>query len=182
MGSLLERCNRQLLVYKKECENYQVLGSIESFTLPLNKLAAQMEKFLEEHDDSPVRNAVLEFYFEISHFLLIYDKVDDKYVMYSEIQKDGGFMLKLFCVDPSGNLTECMMRARSSILFSATLLPIQYYKGLLGGGVEDYEVYATSVFSPERKGLFIGSDITSKYTRRGPGEYFRAASYIKEII
>ena len=181
MGSLLERCNRQLLVYKKECENYQVLGSIESFILPLNKLAAQMEKFLEEHDDSPVRNAVLEFYFEISHFLLIYDKVDDKYVMYSEIQKDGGFMLKLFCVDPSGNLTECMMRARSSILFSATLLPIQYYKGLLGGGVEDYEVYATSVFSPERKGLFIGSDITSKYTRRGPGEYFRAASYIKEI-
>ena len=181
MGSLLERCNRQLLVYKKECENYQVLGSIESFILPLNKLAAQMEKFLEEHDDSPVRNAVLEFYFEISHFLLIYDKVDDKYVMYSEIQQDGGFMLKLFCVDPSGNLTECMMRARSSILFSATLLPIQYYKGLLGGGVEDYEVYATSVFSPERKGLFIGSDITSKYTRRGPGEYFRAASYIKEI-
>lgn len=181
MGSLLERCNRQLLVYKKECENYQVLESIDPFILALNKLAAQMEKFLEDHDDSPVRKAVLEFYFEVSHFLLIYDKVDDKYVIYSEMQKEGSFMLKLFCVDPSGNLMECMMRARSSILFSATLLPIQYYKGLLGGGEEDYEVYATSVFSPDKKGLFIGSDITSKYTRRGPGEYFRAASYIKEI-
>lgn len=181
MGSLLERCNRQLLIYKKECENYRVLESIESFIQAVNKLAAQMEKFLEDHDDSPVRKAVLEFYFEISHFLLIYDKLNDKYVIYDEMQRDGSFMLKLFCVDPSGNLEECMMRARSSILFSATFLPIQYYKGLLGGGEEDFEVYASSVFSPEKRGLFIGSDITSKYTRRGPGEYFRAASYIKEI-
>lgn len=181
MASLLERCNRQLLTYKKECEDYRILESIDSFILAVNKLAAQMEKFLEDHDDSPVRKKVLEFYFEISHFLLIYDKLNDKYVIYDEIQKDGSFLLKLFCVDPSGNLEECMMRARSSILFSATFLPIQYYKGLLGGGPEDYEVYASTVFSPERRGLFIGSDITSKYARRGPGEYFRAASYIKEI-
>ncbi len=181
MASLLERCNRQLLTYKKECGNYRILESVDPFILALNKLAAQMEKFLEDHDDSPVRKSVLEFYFEISHFLLVYDKINDKYVIYDEMQKDGSFTLKLFCVDPSGNLEERMMRARSSILFSATFLPIQYYKGLLGGGAEDYEVYASTVFSPERRGLFIGSDITSKYTRRGPGEYFRAASYIKEI-
>lgn len=181
MGSLLERCSRQLLNYKKECETYKVLESIDPFILVVNKLAAQMERFLEDHDDSPVRKAVLEFYFEISHFLLIYDKLDDKYVIYDEMQNDGSFLLKLFCVDPSGNLEECMMRARSSILFSATFLPIQYYKSLLGGEKDDYEVYAASVFSPKKRGLFIGSDITSKYTRRGPGEYFRAASYIKEI-
>lgn len=181
MGSLLERCNRQLLAYKKECETYRVLESIDPFILAVNKLAAQMERFLEDHDDSPVRKAVLEFYFEISHFLLIYDKLNDKYVIYDELQNDGSFLLKLFCVDPSGNLGECMMRARSSILFSATFLPIQYYKSLLGGEKDDYEVYAASVFSPKKRGLFIGSDITSKYTRRGPGEYFRAASYIKEI-
>ena len=181
MASLLERCNRQLLLYKKECESYRVWESIEPFIQALNKLSSRMEKFLEEHDDSPVRKAVLEFYFEISHFLLIYDKLNDKYVIYGEMQEDGSFLLKLFCVDPSGNLGECMMRARSTVLFSATFLPIQYYKGLLGGGEGDYEVYASSVFSPEKRGLFIGSDITSKYTRRGPGEYFRAASYIKEI-
>ena len=181
MASLSERCNRQLLGYKKVCENYQILESIEPFMQALNKLASRIEKFLEEHDDNPVRKAVLEFYFEISHFLLIYEKLDDKYVIYAEMQEDGNFTLNLFCVDPSGNLEECMMRARSSILFSATLLPITYYKALLGGNEEDYEVYASSVFSPKKRGLFIGSDITSKYTRRGPGEYFRAASYIKEI-
>ncbi len=181
MSSLLERCNRQLLVYKKECESYRILESADAFVSAVNRLSSRMEKFLEDHDDSPVRKAVLEFYFEISHFLLIYDKLNDKYVTYTEMQPEGSFMVKLFCVDPSGNLRECMMRARSSILFSATLLPIQYYKGLLGGTEEDYEVYARSVFPPERKGLFIGSDITSKYTRRNRQEYLRAACYIKEI-
>ena len=62
------------------------------------------------------------------------------------------------------------------------LLPIQYYKRLLGGDKEDYEVYARSVFDPERKGLFIASDVTSRYTRRSSSEYDNIAAYIWKII
>ena len=75
-----------------------------------------------------------------------------------------------------------MMRGRSTILFSATLLPIQYYKTLLGADEGDYEVYAKSVFRPEKLGLYISSDVTSKYTRRGSKEYYRIASYIHNIV
>ena len=74
-----------------------------------------------------------------------------------------------------------MQRGRSSILFSATLLPIQYYKKLLGGTKEDYEVYAKSTFNPAKKGLFIGNDVTSKYTRRNDNEYRTIALYIDKI-
>lgn len=69
-----------------------------------------------------------------------------------------------------------------TILFSATLLPIQYYKTLLGAEEGDYEVYARSVFCPDKLGLYIGSDVTSRYTRRGDTEYYRIASYIHNII
>jgi len=182
MANLLEKCNRQLLLYKKECDHYQVLEHMEPFILALNKLFSCMQKYLEEHDESPVRKEVLEFYFEISHFLLMYEKLDDKYVIYTEMESDGSFVLKLFCVDPSTNLQECMIRGRSSILFSATLLPIQYYKSLLGGTPEDYEVYAKSVFDRKKCGLFLAGDVTSKYTRRNVQEYIRIASYIKEIV
>ena len=65
-----------------------------------------------------------------------------------------------------------MQRARSTVLFSATLLPIQYYKSLLGGEKEDFEVYAKSTFNPKKKALYIGSDVTSKYSRRSPKEYY----------
>ena len=39
---------------------------------------------------------VMDFYFELRNFLNIYDLVDEHYVMYSELEADGRFMLKLF--------------------------------------------------------------------------------------
>lgn len=178
----LERCNKEMLALKKECEGYRVETSISSFALALGRLNSAMEDYLEDNEESPVRKAVLEFYFEVSHFLSIYELVDENYVTYSEMESDGSFILKLFCVNPSKNLQECMMRGRSTILFSATLLPIQYYKTLLGAEEGDYEVYAKSVFRPEKRGLYIGSDVTSKYTRRSEMEYYNIASYIHEIV
>ena len=68
------------------------------------------------------------------------------------------------------------------MLFSATLLPIQYYKQLLGAQEGDYEVYAKSVFDSRRKGLFIANDVTSKYSRRNDMEYYHIASYIYRIV
>ena len=129
-----------------------------------------------------VRKEVLDFYFEVMHFLDMYERVDENYVTYSELREDGHFILKLFCVNPSVNLRECMGRGRSTILFSATLLPIEYYKALLGAEEGDYEVYARSVFDPGRKKLLVGSDVTSKYSRRTEEEYRHIARYIYEIV
>ena len=181
MEKHLEKCNRQLLELKRECENYEIVEMIDPFVQAVNRLSGVMEEYLENHEDSPVREKVLEFYFEVSHFLDIYERVDKHYVTYTQFGEDGKFGLKLFCVDPSENLRECMDRANSTILFSATLLPIQYYKKLLGGKAEDYEVYAKSTFQPEKKGLFIARDVTSRYSRRSDMEYYRIASYIHEI-
>lgn len=178
----LDKCNRELLALKRECENYKLEDSIDAFVRSLMRLSSAIDDYLEDHEDSPVRKDILEFYFEISHFLEMYELVDENYVTYSELESDGSFILKLFCVNPAKNLRECMMRGRSTILFSATLLPIQYYKTLLGADEGDYEVYAKSVFQPEKLGLYIGSDVTSKYTRRGSEEYYRIASYIHNIV
>ncbi len=180
----LERCNRELLLLKRECENYVYLDEeeMEPFVRALLRLSAIMEAYLEEHEESPVRKEVLDFYFEISHFLLINDGLDSNYVIYTQMESDGGFTIRLFCVNPSRNLQECMMRGRSSILFSATLLPIQYYKKLLGAEEGDYEVYARSVFDPRKRGLFIACDVTSRYTRRSETEYFNIAAYIHRIV
>ena len=75
-----------------------------------------------------------------------------------------------------------MQKACSSILFSATLLPVQYYKELLAGTEEDYEVYAKSVFNPDKRGILIANDVTSKYTRRSDSEYLKIARYIDSIV
>ncbi|HKM04258.1 MAG TPA: ATP-dependent DNA helicase [Lachnospiraceae bacterium] len=182
MEKLLEKCNKELLFLKRECETYAVNPYIEPFVISLNRLCSVIDKYLEDHDDGEVRKKVLEFYFIITHFLATYELLDDNYVIYTEMESDGCFALRLFCVNPSVNLKMCMAKGRSSVLFSATLLPIQYYKNLLGGDELDYEVYAQSTFAPNKKALIIGSDVTSKYSRRSDMEYHNIASYIQKII
>lgn len=182
MEKQLEHCNKELLLLKRECTTYIKNPFIDGFVMKLQRLSATMEKFLEEADDGQVRKKVLEFYFEISHFLAMYELIDDNYVVYCELDSEGSFYVRLFCVNPSNNLMECMARGRSSILFSATLLPIQYYKLLLGGREEDYEVYADSTFDPNKRGLFIGSDVTTKYTRRTEHEFDKIVKYIFNIV
>ena len=180
----LEKCNKEMLVLKKECEDCRILDSVERLILPLGRLREKMESYLEESEDGevPEKEPLLDLYFKIKHFLEIYELVDDKYVKYSQRSENGDFLVKLFCVDPSTNLKECMQKGRSSVLFSATFLPIQYYKTLLGGEEKDYEVYANSVFDPEKRGLFVANDVTSKYTRRSEEEFMKIAKYIQQIV
>lgn len=180
----LDKCNRELLALKRECESACLVDSIDGFVNALMRLYSTMSDYLEEQEESklPVRDSILDFYFEVSHFLDIYERLDEHYVKYTQLQEDGSFLLKLFCVNPRENLKECMGRGRSTILFSATLLPIQYYKELLGGDADDYEVYAKSVFNEEKRALFIANDVTSRYTRRSEEEYYRIARYIDEIV
>ena len=182
IASHLDKCNKALLELKRispECTKY---ASIESFIQVLNRLSSVMSEYLEDHSEGPFREEILLFYFDVSRFLTIYELLDDHYVIYGDYGEDGSFFVKLFCVDPSRNLSACMNRGVSTILFSATLLPIQYYKGLLGGIKEDFEIYAKSIFDPSRLGIYMGNDVTSRYSMRGPIMYKRIASYIDSVI
>lgn len=180
----LERCNKALLELKRECESCQVVQEIDDVMKELLRLHSVMDNYLDEQETEQIdiREGLVEFYFSICHFLDIYERVDENYVKYTQTGEDGSFVLKLFCVNPAVNLRECMRRGRSSILFSATFLPIQYYKRLLGGEAQDYEVYAKSVFNPEKRALLIANDVTSKYTRRSRQEFYNIACYINEIV
>ncbi len=180
----LEKCNKELLEIKRECEAYCIVESVDKLVQTLLRIQTVVESYLEETEETevPVREQLLDFYFKVCHFLDIYERMDEKYVKYAQLRADGSFLVKLFCVDPSGNLKECMQKGRSSVLFSATFLPIRYYKSLLGGEEQDYEVYANSVFDRKKRLLVIGKDVTSKYTRRSEQEFYNIAKYIKEIV
>lgn len=182
VAKLLDKCNKELLVMKRQCEDYRKEEGIDTFVNALIRMYAALDDFLDEHDSFPDKKEILEFFFGVAHFLNMYEIMDKNYVVYSQLMSDGDFMLKLFCVDPAENLKGCMQKGRSSILFSATLLPIQYYKRLLGGEPQDYEVYAKSTFQEEKKALFVANDVTSKYTRRSNDEFRRIARYIYEVV
>ena len=84
-------------------------------------------------------------------------------------------------MNPAGNLSSCLEQGRGAVFFSATLLPVNYYKELLTGNREEYAVYAHSPFPRENRLLLVASDVSSRYTRRNRREYERVAEYIRRI-
>lgn len=177
----LERCNRQLLELKRKCETYQVVESLGGLAVSLMNVMGEMESYLEELEDGGLRKEILDFYFQVRSFLYIYDLLDENYVMYTQHDEDGRFRVKLYCVNPAKNLQNCLDKGVSTIFFSATLLPVGYYKKLLSGRTEDYAVYAKTPFLPEQKKVILARDVSSRYTRRGPEEYGRIAEYIHQV-
>ncbi len=182
LAKQLEKCNKELLAMKRLCETYREEEMIAPFVMALTRAYSTMDEFLDEYESFDDREEVLELYFQMAHFLNMYEIMDESYVSYSQLLSDGNFMLKLFCVNPANNLKLCMRKGRSTILFSATLLPIQYYKKLLGGEEQDYEVYAKSTFAEEKRALLLARDVTSKYTRRSTDEFRKIARYLYEIV
>ena len=178
----LDKCNKAMLDFKRECENYSVCESVGVLTFYLMRLVSQMEEFFEKPREFPDKKTILDFYFELRNFVNIYDLVDENYVIYDEMQEDGRFMIKLFCVDPSKNLQKCIDKSVSTIFFSATLLPINYYKRLLSTKEDNYAIYAQSTFDETQRLLAFGRDVSTKYTRRGPAEYEKIARYIRAAI
>ena len=174
----LEECNKQMLALKRECEEYQILNSVGHIYLKLIALMGELEQYLEECTDPEIRKEVLDFYFQVRMFVNIYERVDENYLIYSELDGKGHFWIRLFCVNPSACLQEFLEKGNSAVFFSATLLPIHYYKNLLSTSKEDYAVYARSPFDVRRRLLLVGNDVSSKYTSRGEEMYRRYARYL----
>lgn len=186
----LERANRTMLAYKRECgeREYIYLEEISELVLHLERLYGHLEKFLDEHKEFEGREEVLDFYFGLIHFLNMYectaltDESDHGYYeVCGHIREDGSFTVRLMCINPSANLRNCMEKAVSTIFFSATLLPVNYYKLLLSGNTEDYAIYIDSPFDNANRKILAARDASSKYTRRNEREYKKIAEYIEKI-
>ena len=149
-----------------------------------SKTSAEASVPLTENNEDSKRgfsDEFLQFYFDLLRFIDICDRIDARYRIYVEKTETGDIRLKLLCVDPSRNLSEYLSYGRASVFFSATLLPVTYYMDLLAGGRDVYSVYASSVFDPEKLGVFVDTAVTSRYAKRGVEEYRKIAEHIRGI-
>lgn len=182
--SALERVNRVLLSYKRQCEDkpYNIMETTADLEIQLMKLRSYMEKYMEHHREFENRDIVLDFYFELINYMNVVERLDECYRIYGRVDEDGEFRVHLMCINPSNNLKMCMEKAVSTVFFSATLLPVNYYKELLSGDKDDYAMYVDSPFKQENRLIFAATDVTSRYTRRNRDEYEKIADYMHKVI
>ncbi len=181
LAKSLSECNKQFLILKKECEHYKLLESVSHIVIKLMHVMTLLEDSMDDFSDEK-REQILNFYFQVRDFLNIHDQMDLNYKIYSEMEADGRFKVKLFCVNPAEKLTGYLAFGNSAVFFSATLLPMPYYKKLLSVESDDYAIYAQSAFPESNREILMGVDVSSRYSTRNQKMYDKYVEYILQMV
>jgi Rad3-related DNA helicase len=87
------------------------------------------------------------------------------YIAYAE-SSPNDVRFRIFCMDPGEILIEIFKRARSAVIFSATLTPMKYYMDVLGGEEGDYRMVLKSPFPKENLQVFLDRRIDTRFSAR----------------
>lgn len=177
----LGKVKKQLEELRENCGEWKVEENAGVLPISLLSVQGELDQLLEEPPAQEVVDGILDFYFAVRNFLNISELVDDNYVVYTAFDENGRFYMKLFCVNPAENLQKCLDKGNSTVFFSATLLPLQYYRKMLSTRSENFGMYVESPFEQKKRCLMICRDVSSKYTRRGYEEYRKIAEYIARM-
>jgi Rad3-related DNA helicase len=178
-----DRINSVLLAIKKKSGNRScciVKEELKELYPALRAFISRGEEWLGSNHDSEGYGEVLELYFETMAFLRIYELFDERYTVYVELS-GSNVKLKLFCLDPSKLLGDITGRMKASVFYSATLTPLYYFKDILGGSGEDYNIKLASPFEASNLSLTIAQNVSTRYTDR-EGSLSEIADYIRTAV
>ena len=190
----LDKANRLMLAEKHLCDgepDFAVTGKpvriiekpadLQPLIYAALGILEELQNLFQESGDAALKEKLLDFYFEVRDFEETAEYLDENYTVYSGYDEEDHFMVRLFCVNPSGRLMAAREAGRCMILFSATLLPISYYKRLIGNNSEAAAIYAESPFDETKRLILAGNDVSTRYTERSDAMYKRIAGYIARI-
>lgn len=140
-------------------------GPIDSLVKVAYSLAEKIKEWLPENQDHIELNQVLSVYFELLNYTKISEGYDDHYCTYVNCQNHD-IIVKQFCIDPNYLLQQKLDKGKASILFSASLTPLDYYQEILGGGEDSLRYRIPSPFPKENQLLVIEKYIQTTYKER----------------
>ena len=164
----IDKVNKFLIEERKclEEENFLISKEPPKELYPLlKKFTTVSEKWLARNIELPYRKSLLDLYFQVVGFIRTSEYYDERYVTYTE-KADNDVRIKLFCLDPSFLLGECMKRGKATALFSATLTPMDYFTKILGGNEDSLRVKLKSPFPRENLCIMIEDGISTKFSNR----------------
>ena len=146
------------------------------FDTLLEKTQEALREFLRFTRDRELKRLVDDLYTEIRFYRLLRSYYNEKFLTMVRV-RGGDVEARIFCLDPSEILNECLARARSSVVFSATLTPIDYYVDLSGGFKKTETLSLPSPFPRKNLCVAICDAVSTRFEDRGKS-YRRVASLI----
>jgi len=185
LAKKLNAINKILLEKRKACQAENKDAQVE-YELPeellksIKEFSQKAEDWLVLNQPAEFRQELLEFYFSCSNYLRTAEYFDTFYVSYFERQGQSNLRAKLFCLDPAPMLAAPLERSQSTIFFSATLLPLDYFMKLLTGDADHPNRIFQSPFPVENVNLLVHNGIATRYAQRADS-YDAIASAIEAI-
>ncbi|HBM3537463.1 TPA: ATP-dependent DNA helicase [Listeria innocua] len=163
MNKILIALNKQLAEENKTI--YVKKEALSDWNEAVLKFSYVAKDWLPKNTEAKAQADVLELYFESLRYLKIAELYDKRYV--TQITRNrSDVLIKQLCLDPAFLLSEKLKLGASSVLFSATLRPIDYYTNLLGGNNDTSRLTFASPFKQNNMHLMVADYISTKYQRR----------------
>lgn len=167
LGAALRRVNESLIALRKAQDT--------PFTVqkePLSALNEELlyffyacEAWLRKGAEGETAASVLDLYFTVRHYLEISGYYDDGCVTTVSCQRSE-VTVSQRCLDPAERVRDRTVHCRSAVFFSATLTPMAYYVGVLGGDEATPRVSLPSPFDPARFSVLVADRVSTKYVDR----------------
>lgn len=159
---------------------FETVSSIASLEVRIMQMQEVCQELLRKRVDETKRDWLQDLFFLLRKFENAFERMDDRYAIY--LKREGkNCTVTIFCMNPSKDVRSRLDQGRSAIFFSATMLPVGYYKDMLSSR-DDYDLYIDSPFDPANRLIIAATDVSTRYTRRNEQEYIRYAGYIRQII
>ena len=135
--------------------------------LELCEILSSFIKFVDEYlaRTNEENEELMDLYFDVYSFLSISDFYDKNYTtIYTKTFN--GINIKIYCVNPQKVIEERMKKAKSNIIFSATLIPMDYFMKMYSYDEEDFIINLKSPFDVKNRLLIIGDNVATTYNKR----------------
>ena len=135
--------------------------------LELCEILSSFIKFVDEYlaRTNEENEELMDLYFDVYSFLSISDFYDKNYTtIYTKTFN--GMNIKIYCVNPQKVIEEKMKKAKSNIIFSATLIPMDYFMKMYSYDEEDFIINLKSPFDVKNRLLMIGDNVATTYNKR----------------
>ncbi|MDG1890585.1 MAG: ATP-dependent DNA helicase [Verrucomicrobiota bacterium] len=151
----------------------------DSWEKPLKHLLKMLETLLEKGLEGKRQQEGLQLYFSLHQLYRVAHDSSEKHQII--IRRQGGeIVLHRFCLDPSEALASTWKRAWSTLFFSATLSPHDYYRRILGIPDQAEVLQLPTPFSRTQWEVLLHCGIATTYRQR-PFTYEAVAEVIHAL-
>ena len=131
----------------------------------LESFRQRCDRWLRKNELHPSYDAVFSLLSAVKKYICVSEYFDKGFLCYVELG-GGDIAVKTYCLDPSALMNSLLSRAKSAVMFSATLTPAEYFCDVLGSSKNSTSVCLPSPFSSDSLCVAVAVFVSTRYEDR----------------